>query len=123
MPLQALRLCRAEQLAEGQARGFDPAGTGTATVIALRYQGRIFLWRNRCPHLATPMNWRQDGFLNARGDRLVCFAHGALFEPDSGLCVQGACLGQRLSPLAAAVDAEGWLILQEENDDETGDAR
>ena len=80
-----VRLCRADSLAEGQARGFDPTGSGQATVIACRYQGTLYLWRNRCPHLDTPMNWRQDAFLNARGDRLVCFAHGAIFMPDSGL--------------------------------------
>ncbi|VTO11619.1 Rieske (2Fe-2S) iron-sulfur domain-containing protein [Klebsiella variicola] len=34
-----VRLCRADSLAEGQARGFDPTGSGQATVIACRYQG------------------------------------------------------------------------------------
>lgn len=57
-----VRLCRADSLAEGQARGFDPTGSGQATVIACRYQGMLYLWRNRCPHLDTPMNWRQDAF-------------------------------------------------------------
>ncbi len=51
--------CR--QPAEG-ARGFDPTGSGQATVIACRYQGMLYLWRNRCPHQNTPMNWRQDAF-------------------------------------------------------------
>ncbi|MBL2440228.1 Rieske (2Fe-2S) protein, partial [Klebsiella pneumoniae] len=50
-----VRLCRADSLAEGQARGFDPTGCGQATVIACRYQGTLYLWRNRCPHLDTPM--------------------------------------------------------------------
>ena len=118
-----VRLCRADNLAEGQARGFDPTGSGQATVIACRYQGTLYLWRNRCPNLDTPMNWRQDAFLNARGDRLVCFAHGAIFMPDSGLCVQGACAGQRLSPLAGDVDADGWLCLLEEAGYETGNTR
>ena len=48
-----VRLCRADSLAEGQARGFDPTGSGQATVIACRYQGTLYLWRNRCPHLDT----------------------------------------------------------------------
>ncbi|WP_049293113.1 Rieske (2Fe-2S) protein [Franconibacter helveticus] len=116
----AIRLCRAESLAEGEARGFDPQGTGQAEVIALRYQGQLYLWRNRCPHLNTPMNWQQHAFMNAARDRLVCFAHGALFEPDSGLCIQGACLGQRLTPLSFRVDAQGWLLLERNNNDETG---
>ncbi|EOY9161732.1 hypothetical protein ACQFZS_000040 [Klebsiella quasipneumoniae] len=43
--------------------------------------------------------------------------------PDSGLCVQGACVGQRLSPLAGEVDADGWLCLLEEAGYETGNTR
>lgn len=109
-----LRLCHAETLREGDAQGFDPLRTGQDTLFAVRYRGEIFLWRNRCPHLGTPMNWRNNGFLNACGDRVVCFAHGALFEPDSGLCIQGACLGQALTPLAWEITAEGWLTLTED---------
>ena len=112
---QSIPLCHADSLWEGQARGFDPKNCGQATVIALRFRGEIFLWRNSCPHLGTPMNWRQDGFMNPAGDKLVCFAHGAIFEPDSGLCIHGACLGQRLTELNGHIDAQGWLILTESN--------
>lgn len=57
------------------------------------------------------MAWRKDAYLNAAGDRIVCAAHGALFEPDTGLCVQGPCLGQRLQALPFVVDALGELVL------------
>ncbi|MBZ0059504.1 MULTISPECIES: Rieske (2Fe-2S) protein [unclassified Leclercia] len=114
-----LRLCRAASLREGEAQGFDPQDTGQTTLFAVRYRGQIYLWRNRCPHLGTPMNWRHNAFLNGCGDKVVCFAHGALFEPDSGLCVQGACLGQALTPLAWDITKEGWLSVTETMD-ETG---
>ncbi|MFU0888364.1 Rieske (2Fe-2S) protein [Kluyvera sichuanensis] len=106
-------LCRAECLGEGDALGFDLKRSGQATLFAVRYRGEIYLWRNRCPHLGTPMNWQQHAFFNATADRLVCFAHGALFEPDSGRCIQGACLGQALTPLAYGITADGWLRLTE----------
>ncbi|HAT8014512.1 Rieske (2Fe-2S) protein [Citrobacter rodentium] len=117
--LLPLPLCHVDNLREGEALGFDPQHTGQATVFAIRYRDEIYLWRNHCPHLGTPLNWRKNAFFNASRDRLVCFAHGALFEPDSGVCVQGACLGQRLTPLAWDISAEGWLRLTE-YDDETG---
>lgn len=112
-------LCHVDQLREGEALGFDPQHSGKITVFAVRYCGKIYLWRNRCPHLGTPLNWRQNAFMNARGDKVVCFAHGAIFEPDSGLCIQGACPGQRLTPVAWAISPQGWIRLAE-NDDETG---
>ncbi|RPH30187.1 Rieske (2Fe-2S) protein [Buttiauxella warmboldiae] len=120
---QSIPLCLADSLREGQARGFDPDNSGQATVIALRYRGEIFLWRNVCPHLGTPMNWRRDAFMDPAGEKLVCFAHGAIFEPDSGLCIQGACLGQRLTELNGYIDARGWLMLTESDKYETGNAK
>lgn len=115
-------LCHVDSLGEGEALGFDPQQCGQTTVFAIRYRGQIYLWRNRCPHLDTPLNWRRNAFFNGSGDKLACFAHGALFEPDSGLCIQGACLGQRLTTLAWAITDEGWLTLTE-YDDETGNTR
>lgn len=99
-----LRLGRADDVPEGGARGYDPSGRGQDTLFAVRSQGVLHLWRDRCPHAGTPMAWRRHAYLNAAGDRIVCAAHGALFEPDTGLCVSGPCLGQRLQPVAFAID-------------------
>lgn len=41
------------------------------------------------PHQGTPMAWRKDAYLDAAGERIVCAAHGAQFEIDSGLCTLG----------------------------------
>lgn len=108
---RAIRLGRASDVPEGGARGYDPAGDGQDTVFAVRSGDTLRLWRDRCPHAGTPMAWRKDAYLNAAGDRIVCAAHGALFEPDTGLCVLGPCLGQRLQALPFVVDAAGELVL------------
>lgn len=99
-----LRLGRADDVPEGGARGYDPMGDGQDTLFAVRSQGVLRLWRDRCPHAGTPMAWRRHAYMNAAGDGIVCAAHGALFEPDSGLCVRGPCLGDRLQPVAFAID-------------------
>ena len=57
------------------------------------------------------MPWRKDAYLNAAGDRIVCAAHGALFEVDSGLCVQGPCLGDHLRPMPFTLTEAGELLL------------
>jgi nitrite reductase/ring-hydroxylating ferredoxin subunit len=31
---------------------------------------------------------------------LICATHGALYEPDSGVCIDGPCRGTRLAPVA-----------------------
>ena len=57
------------------------------------------------------MAWRRDGYLDAAGERIVCHAHGAEFLPDSGLCVQGPCVGQKLTPAPIEIDASGDLLV------------
>lgn len=107
----ALRLGPAAEVPEGSARGYDPEGCGQDTLFAVRSGGELRLWRDRCPHAGTPMAWRRHAYLNAAGDRIVCAAHGALFETDTGMCVQGPCLGQALQPVAFTVDDVGDIVL------------
>ena len=57
------------------------------------------------------MAWRRDAYLNAAGDRIVCAAHGALFEIDSGLCVLGPCLGDRLQALPWCLRGDELVLL------------
>jgi nitrite reductase/ring-hydroxylating ferredoxin subunit len=58
------------------------------------------------------MQYRKDRFMSADGQHIVCFAHGALFRPDDGLCVLGPCLGQALQQQPIVIDADGavWLM-------------
>ncbi|CAN7778481.1 Rieske 2Fe-2S domain-containing protein [Variovorax sp. LjRoot175] len=105
------RLCHLAELPDGGARGFDPLDRGRHTVFAVRRGDTVRVWADRCPHHGTPLPWRKDAYLNAAGDRIVCAAHGALFEIDSGLCVHGPCLGDRLWPIPFALTDQGELLL------------
>jgi nitrite reductase/ring-hydroxylating ferredoxin subunit len=90
-------LCRLDELPEGGSRGFDPKGLGQTSLFAVRYDSAVHVYADRCPHQGTPLAWRRDAYLNAQGDRIVCAAHGAQFEIDTGLCVLGPCLGNALT--------------------------
>jgi nitrite reductase/ring-hydroxylating ferredoxin subunit len=106
-----VRLCHIDELPEGAARGFDPQLQGHDTVIVVRRAGALHAYANACPHYGTPMAWRKDAYLNAAGDRIVCAAHGALFEIDTGLCTLGPCLGDRLRALPIHVQPDGEVRL------------
>lgn len=107
----AVRLCSAAEIPESQARGFAPQGCGRVFVV--RRNGTVRVWRDRCPHLGSPLPWRKDTYLNRAGDRIVCAAHGAQFEPENGLCILGACLGQRLEAVPFVLTSDGEIILTE----------
>lgn len=103
------RLCHADELPEGRSRGFDPTATGRDTLFVVRRNG-LHAWRNECPHWGeTSMAWRKDAFLNADATRIVCAAHGAQFEIDTGLCTLGPCIGQSLTRVALIATGDGML--------------
>jgi nitrite reductase/ring-hydroxylating ferredoxin subunit len=111
MSHDAIVLCRLDELVEGLARGFDPLGMGKDSVFALRHDGEVRVYRNSCPHLEVRLEYRKDRFLSVDGRQIVCYAHGARFLPESGLCVYGPCLGESLSALQWHAEAE-WLVLE-----------
>ena len=54
---------------------------------------------NACPHLGVALNWQPDSFLDLDQKYIICALHGALFQPENGLCVHGPCYRQKLKPL------------------------
>lgn len=114
-----MHLCHLDDLPDGGSRGFDPQATGRDTLFIVRRGQALHAYANACPHHGTPMAWRKDAYLNAAGDRIVCAAHGAQFEIDSGLCTLGPCLGDRLTPVALSVGVDGDLHIPTPKETET----
>lgn len=106
-----IRLCRFDELAPGTARGFDAEGAGEDTIFILRRGNGVRAYRNVCPHMFARLEYRKDRFLSADGERVVCHAHGAEFDPDTGACTQGACLGQGLTALPCRIE-QGWVWVE-----------
>jgi nitrite reductase/ring-hydroxylating ferredoxin subunit len=55
------------------------------------------------------MAWRRHAYWSGDRQALVCHAHGARFDPLSGACTLGPCLGQSLRPLALRLGAQGQI--------------
>jgi nitrite reductase/ring-hydroxylating ferredoxin subunit len=106
-------LCRLEDIVVGDARGFDPLQEGRDTVFVVRQEDRVYAWRDSCPHeRGTPMAWRKNAYLNADRSRIVCHAHGALFDIATGLCLLGPCMGQSLTAMPIALRADGVIAVR-----------
>lgn len=102
-------LCSGAALGEGQSRGLKIADL---SLLAVRRQGQVYLYENRCPHRGVPLEWQPDQFLDASGSLIQCATHGALFLIDSGECVAGPCAGQTLRALPCREDEQGIWLLQ-----------
>ena len=94
-------LCRADELAErGRAVVFDVLlWRQPARAFALRFDGRVVAYINRCAHVPTEMDWQPGEFLDAERRNIVCSIHGATYAPESGRCVGGPCGRGRLMAL------------------------
>jgi nitrite reductase/ring-hydroxylating ferredoxin subunit len=100
-----IRLCRLDEIPDGDSRGFDPLREGRDTLMVIRQGTSLHAWRDACPHIGgVPMAWRKGAYLNANRDRIVCSAHGALFDIATGLCTLGPCLGQSLEPMSVRLE-------------------
>jgi len=109
-------ICPAAALAEGgKGVRFELApGSGLENAFAVRYDGEVRAYVNSCPHVGTELDWQPGEFFEATGLYLVCSTHGALFEPQSGLCVAGPCRGASLEPLPVR-EQDGEVFLLDEN--------
>jgi len=67
--------------------------------FALRYEGRVVAYLNRCVHVPTEMDWQPGEFLDSDKRFILCSTHGAAYEPVGGRCVGGPCGRGRLTAI------------------------
>ena len=82
---------------------------GEQPAFAVRYDGKVYAYLNRCAHVPMEMDWMNGEFFDYSKLYLICATHGAAYQPDSGLCVRGPCPGRRLKPVS--VEERGGLVL------------
>ena len=108
MTVSRVVVCALSELADGAAREFEfQTSEGLREGFVVRRGECLVAYRNVCPHLGNPLNWKPDAFLTRARDQIMCSVHGAVFEIETGLCVGGACLGRSLTAIPVeVVDAQ-----------------
>ena len=72
--------------------------------LLVNYQGNHFAYVNRCPHTGITLDWVNNQFFSSDNRYLMCATHGAVFEPPSGECIWGPCVGLSLQSLPIEID-------------------
>ena len=99
-----LLLCPARAIPEEGAKGFSVTrGEITLGIFVVRKNGRLFGYKNRCPHTGAPLDWSPDQFLDKDNTYIQCSTHGALFQIEDGLCVFGPCVNQCLTKIEITI--------------------
>ena len=74
----------------------------------MRWNDTLVAYQNLCPHWSIPIG--EDHFLDESGRSIFCPMHGALFDPENGVCFSGPCLGDRLTPFEVRSSAEEGVV-------------
>ncbi len=107
-----LRIASVDAIHEGGLLFTYRDGPVEESGILLLVGGKPVAWKNLCRHLAVRLDCERRGEITVPGSPdLVCQQHGARYDPASGECVAGPCLGSRLRPLPIRV--EGGIVFLE----------
>lgn len=111
-----LALCHENELEEGHSLGFSSGGL---SLFIVKKDNQIYAYENRCPHLKIELEWMPDQFMDSDRDFIQCSTHGALFLPDTGLCISGPCLGDKLTAIPVILESGTVHIELSEQDEST----
>jgi nitrite reductase/ring-hydroxylating ferredoxin subunit len=86
-------ICASEALLDsGRGVRFEVEYFGaSAPAFAVRQDGRVHGYLNRCSHVAMELDWQEGVFFDSAGRDLLCSTHGAVYETRSGRCLGGPC--------------------------------
>jgi nitrite reductase/ring-hydroxylating ferredoxin subunit len=92
---RAIALCNSSELADSSdAVPFDVVYCGqTSMAFAIRYEGTVYAYLNRCSHVPMEMDYQPNRFFDMTGHWLICATHGAMYSPQTGACSGGPCRG------------------------------
>jgi len=110
------RIAELDGIAEPGTREFT-AGDGDWPFrgFVVRWEGQVYAYANTCPHQGHPLNFDADRFFARDKQLLLCSSHGALFEPDTGVCVAGPCADAALVKLKCRIENGAVYVTSPDN--------
>ena len=115
--IEVFVICATDAIERGGAKAFslsciDENGESRPfPIVVIRTHDNDYVgYVNACPHDGVWLNIGSGDFFTPDRAFLKCGRHGATFEIDSGLCIEGPCREKSLQPIAlAVVDGEVCL--------------
>jgi nitrite reductase/ring-hydroxylating ferredoxin subunit len=107
------------ELTPGMTKKFTLSnGKYSVEGMLLNYQGCLYAYVNRCPHIGISLDWVDNQFFTIDGRYLMCANHGATFEPTTGECIWGPCVGAALQSVPLAMEDEKIFVQYPHWDDQ-----
>ena len=110
--MEKISLCHSADLVNSaEAVPFDVMYYGqVCRAFAIRYAGQVHAYLNRCTHVPMEMDYQPNRFFDSTGHWLMCATHGAMYQPQTGMCRMGPCRGGLYKiELSESDNAVHWL--------------
>jgi nitrite reductase/ring-hydroxylating ferredoxin subunit len=78
--------------------------------FVVNFGGQYYAYVNYCAHAGTPLDWWPNEFFDDDLRLLTCGTHRSLYDPSTGKCVGGPCVGGALFPLQVQI-ADGRVVV------------
>jgi nitrite reductase/ring-hydroxylating ferredoxin subunit len=100
-------VARVGELVHGRSKKFTIRRGGfESEALLINYHGELLAYVNRCPHIGISLDWVDNQFFTVDQRYLMCANHGAVFEPPTGECIWGPCLGASLESIPVEIEGE-----------------
>jgi nitrite reductase/ring-hydroxylating ferredoxin subunit len=94
------------ELAHGKSKKFQlRCGSNSMEAMLINFEGEYFAYVNRCRHVGISLDWVDNQFFTEDSRYLICANHGATYEPKTGECVWGPCVGASLQGVELEIKA------------------
>jgi nitrite reductase/ring-hydroxylating ferredoxin subunit len=99
-------VARVGELAHGKSKKFQlRCGSNSVEAMLINFEGEYFAYVNRCRHVGISLDWVDNQFFTEDSRYLICANHGATYEPKTGECVWGPCVGASLQGVQLEIKA------------------
>ncbi len=88
-------------------------GSQPTPAFVVRFEDSIYAYLNRCAHMMLELDWDDAEYFDTSGEYLICSNHGALYEPKTGVCVNGPCYGASLIAISVK-EVDSKVVLDDE---------
>ena len=93
------------EIEHGKSKKFTlRRGQRDIEALLVNFEGRHFAYINRCPHTGITLDWVNNQFFSSDERYLMCATHGAVFEPPTGECIWGPCVGLSLQSVPVEIE-------------------
>ncbi len=100
-------LCKISDIEDPGSKSFDvKIKRKIQSIFVVHKDGEFFAYYNQCPHTGASLEWQQDQFLDLDKELIQCATHDALFLINSGKCIAGPCVGEKLQTLPLSIKTD-----------------